>query len=133
GRVFHEPEDLLDHQGRVESSCDRVADCLGERYQRIRLQLDLCVAIQLLLGDGEATHQHSSEVASFRDMLDQVWMVKVEYVYREVNRPSDYLASLGHSLPLGANFVNTSDSLLFLHTLYDLLGILLPRLIVNKR
>ncbi|CAN1139474.1 hypothetical protein LINPERHAP2_LOCUS11297, partial [Linum perenne] len=110
--VFHEPEDLLDHQGRVESSCDRVADCLGERYQRIRLQLDLCVAIQLLLGDGEATHQHS---------------------YREVNRPSDYLASLGHSLPLGANFVNTSDSLLFLHTLYDLLGILLPRLIVNKR
>ncbi|CAN1127041.1 hypothetical protein LINPERHAP2_LOCUS3785 [Linum perenne] len=39
-------------------------------YQKVRVQLDSHVEVQLLLGDDEATHQHSSKVASFREMLD---------------------------------------------------------------
>ncbi|CAN0926225.1 hypothetical protein LINGRAHAP2_LOCUS35218 [Linum grandiflorum] len=40
-------------------------------YRCVRVQLDSRAAIQLLLGDGELAHQHTSEVASFREMLDQ--------------------------------------------------------------
>ncbi|CAN0915554.1 Putative ribonuclease H protein At1g65750 [Linum grandiflorum] len=52
------------------------------------------VTIQLLLAEGELSHQHSSEVASFREMLDRDWLIKVEYIYREGNRTADFLAGL---------------------------------------
>ncbi|CAN1171909.1 hypothetical protein LINPERHAP2_LOCUS29851 [Linum perenne] len=53
-----------------------------------------------MLVEDEATHQHSSKIASFREMLDQAWMVKVEHIYRRGNRATDHLASLGHELSL---------------------------------
>ncbi|CAN0908809.1 Putative ribonuclease H protein At1g65750, partial [Linum grandiflorum] len=86
-------------------------------YRRVRVQLDSCAAIQLLLGDGEFTHQHSSEVASFREILDRDWLIKVEHIYREGNRSADYLAVLGHSLPLGVHFISVVDPTLSLHIL----------------
>ncbi|CAN0915555.1 Putative ribonuclease H protein At1g65750 [Linum grandiflorum] len=63
-------------------------------YRRVRVQLDSQVTIQLLLAEGELSHQHSSEVASFREMLDRDWLIKVEYIYREGNRTADFLAGL---------------------------------------
>ncbi|CAN0911179.1 Putative ribonuclease H protein At1g65750, partial [Linum grandiflorum] len=102
-------------------------------YRRVRvLQLDSRVAIQLLLGDGELTHQHSSEVASFCEMLDRDWLIKVEHIYREGNRAADYLAALCHSLPSGVYSIYVVDHTLSLHILYDMLGISQSRLIMNE-
>ncbi|CAN0881249.1 Putative ribonuclease H protein At1g65750 [Linum grandiflorum] len=101
-------------------------------YRRVRVQLDSRAAFQLLLGDGELTHQHSSEVASFREMLDRDWLIKVEHIYREGNRAADYLAALGHSLSLGVHFISVIDPILSLHILYDMLGIFQSRLIMNE-
>ncbi|CAN0881248.1 Putative ribonuclease H protein At1g65750 [Linum grandiflorum] len=80
-------------------------------YRRVRVQLDSRAAFQLLLGDGELTHQH---------------------IYREGNRAADYLAALGHSLSLGVHFISVIDPILSLHILYDMLGIFQSRLIMNE-
>ncbi|CAN0870081.1 hypothetical protein LINGRAHAP2_LOCUS9422 [Linum grandiflorum] len=45
-------------------------------YRKVRVQLDSQAAIQFLLAEGEITHQHSSEVTSFRELSDQNWLVK---------------------------------------------------------
>ncbi|CAN1229003.1 Putative ribonuclease H protein At1g65750, partial [Linum grandiflorum] len=101
-------------------------------YRRVQVQLDSRAAIQLLLGDSELTHQHSSEVASFREMLDRDWLIKVEHIYREGNRAADYLAALVHSLPSGVYSISVVDHTLSLHILYDMLGISQSRLIMNE-
>ncbi|CAH9063024.1 unnamed protein product [Cuscuta europaea] len=100
-------------------------------YRMDRVQLDSQVAIQLLMEEGERAHQHSSEVAQFRELLNRNWTVRVEHVYREGNRAADFLASLGHTLPIGVHSISNVDSRLSLHILYDLLGISQPRLIIN--
>ncbi|CAN1296417.1 Putative ribonuclease H protein At1g65750, partial [Linum perenne] len=75
-------------------------------YRKVQMQLESRAAIQLLMGDGEATHQHSSEVASFRELLDRNWMFEVEHIYQECNLPADYLAGLGrHRLPFGVHSI----------------------------
>ncbi|CAN1149154.1 Putative ribonuclease H protein At1g65750 [Linum perenne] len=102
-------------------------------FRRIIVQLDSRVAVQLLLGDGEDSHQHSSEIASFREMLDRDWMIKVEHIYREGNRAADYLAGIGHALPIGVHDVSSFDPCLSHHLLYDLLGISQTRLVMNER
>ncbi|CAN0925121.1 BAG family molecular chaperone regulator 2, partial [Linum grandiflorum] len=51
-------------------------------YRKIQAQLDSQAAIQLVLAEGEITHQHSFEV-------------KVEHVYLEGNWAADYLACHG--------------------------------------
>ncbi|CAN0928257.1 Putative ribonuclease H protein At1g65750, partial [Linum grandiflorum] len=80
-------------------------------YRRVPVELDSRAAIQLLLRDGELTHQH---------------------IYREDNRAADYLAALGHNLPLGVHFISVVDPTLSLHILYDMLGISQSRLIMNE-
>ncbi|CAN0856178.1 Putative ribonuclease H protein At1g65750 [Linum grandiflorum] len=90
---------------------------------KVRVQLDSQAAIQLMLAKDQITHQHSSEVANFCELLDWNWMVKVEHVYREGNRAADYLASHGDSLPIGVHSIYVSDPTLSMHILYDLLGI----------
>ncbi|CAN0918225.1 Putative ribonuclease H protein At1g65750, partial [Linum grandiflorum] len=54
-------------------------------YMKVRVQLDSRATIQLLLEEGELPHQYSSEVASFRELLDRGWLIKVEHIYREGN------------------------------------------------
>ncbi|CAN1150854.1 Putative ribonuclease H protein At1g65750 [Linum perenne] len=70
-------------------------------FRRIIVQLDSRVVVQLLLGDGEDSHQHS---------------------YREGNRAADYLAGIGHALPTGVHDVSSFDPCLSHHLLYDLLA-----------
>ncbi|CAN0887963.1 Putative ribonuclease H protein At1g65750 [Linum grandiflorum] len=102
-------------------------------YRKVRVQLDSQVAIQLLLAEGEITHQHSSEVASFSELLNRNWIVKVEHLYEEGNRVADYLAGHGHSLPYGVHFIHVSDPTLLMHILYGLFEISESHLIVNKK
>ncbi|CAN0928259.1 hypothetical protein LINGRAHAP2_LOCUS36371 [Linum grandiflorum] len=65
-------------------------------------------------------------------MLNRDWLIKVEHIYREDNRAADYLAALGHNLPLGVHFISVVDPTLSLHILYDMLGISQSRLIMNE-
>ncbi|CAN0915234.1 Putative ribonuclease H protein At1g65750 [Linum grandiflorum] len=102
-------------------------------YRLVRVQLDSRVVIQFLLAEGEITHQHSSEVASFREVLDRNWLIKVEHIYREGNRAVDYLAGHGHSLPLGVHSISPGNPTLSLHILYELLEVFQSRLIMNER
>ncbi|CAN0927081.1 hypothetical protein LINGRAHAP2_LOCUS35680, partial [Linum grandiflorum] len=51
---------------------------------------------------------------------------------REGNRAADYLAALGHSLPLGVHSISVINPTLFLHILYNILGISQSRLIINE-
>ncbi|CAN1121082.1 Putative ribonuclease H protein At1g65750 [Linum perenne] len=81
-------------------------------FRRIIVQLDSRVAVQLLLGG---------------------WMIKVEHIYREGNRAADYLAGIGHALPIGVHDVSSFDPCLSHHLLYDLLGISQTRLVMNER
>ncbi|CAN0890952.1 hypothetical protein LINGRAHAP2_LOCUS16732, partial [Linum grandiflorum] len=52
--------------------------------------------------------------------------IKVEHIYREGNRPTDYLADL-NILPIGIHSVSTVDLMLSIHLLYDLFGVPQPR------
>ncbi|CAN0919394.1 Putative ribonuclease H protein At1g65750 [Linum grandiflorum] len=101
-------------------------------YRKVRVQLDSQAAIQLLLVEREITHQYSSEVLSFHEMLERDWVVKVEHIYRECNRPADLLDGLGHKLPIDVHQICTTDPTLSLHLLYDSFEISQPRLIVNE-
>ncbi|CAN0841340.1 hypothetical protein LINGRAHAP2_LOCUS3234 [Linum grandiflorum] len=65
-------------------------------------------------------------------MLDRDWLIKVEHIYSEGNRVADYLATLGHNLPLGVHSISVVDPTLSLLMLYDTLGIFQSRLIVNE-
>ncbi|CAN1147840.1 Putative ribonuclease H protein At1g65750, partial [Linum perenne] len=102
-------------------------------FRRIIVQLDSRVAFKLLLGDGEDSHQHSSEIASFREMLDRDWMIKVDHIYREGNRATDYLAGIGHALTIGVHDISSFHPCFSHHILYDLLGISQTRLVLNER
>ncbi|CAN0854306.1 hypothetical protein LINGRAHAP2_LOCUS5887 [Linum grandiflorum] len=76
-----------------------------------------------MMAEGEITHHHFYEVASFCELLDWNWMVKVEHLYRKGNREADYLADHDHSLPIGVYSISISDPTLSIHNLYDLLEI----------
>ncbi|CAN1156836.1 hypothetical protein LINPERHAP2_LOCUS21179 [Linum perenne] len=62
-------------------------------------------------------------------MLDRDLMIKVEHIYREGNWSADYLAGLGHALPIGVHDVSNFDPCFSHHLLYELLGISQTRLV----
>ncbi|CAN0842909.1 hypothetical protein LINGRAHAP2_LOCUS3713 [Linum grandiflorum] len=55
-------------------------------------------------------------------MLDWNWLIKVEHICREGNRPADYLAGLGHTLPIGVHYVSTVVVMLFVFSCMTCLG-----------
>ncbi|CAN1162048.1 hypothetical protein LINPERHAP2_LOCUS24273 [Linum perenne] len=50
------------------------------------------------------------ETLKFRDLLSRDWSLKVEHTFREGNRATDFLASLGYVYPFGSHNVSSSDS-----------------------
>ncbi|CAN0878764.1 hypothetical protein LINGRAHAP2_LOCUS12630 [Linum grandiflorum] len=50
-------------------------------------------------------------------MLDRKWLIKVEHIYREGNRPANYLDGLCHILSLGVHDVFVSDPIFFTSSL----------------
>ncbi|CAN1130601.1 hypothetical protein LINPERPRIM_LOCUS13325 [Linum perenne] len=65
-------------------------------------------------------------------MLDRDWLIKVELIYREGNQTTNLLASLEHSLSIGAHSISIYDLSLSHHIMYDLLGISKIHLIIMK-
>ncbi|CAN1284970.1 hypothetical protein LINPERPRIM_LOCUS18809 [Linum perenne] len=59
-------------------------------------------------------------------------MAKVEHIYWEGNRVTEFLAGLGHNLSIGVHSISISDPLFSHHILYDLLNISQTRLIMNE-
>ncbi|CAN0921834.1 Biotin carboxylase 1, chloroplastic [Linum grandiflorum] len=79
-------------------------------YKKVWVQLDSLAAIQLLLTEGELTHQYSYEVTNFRELLDQDWLINVEHIYRKHDRPIDYLADLDLLYLVIANVLSAAVS-----------------------
>ncbi|CAN1185698.1 hypothetical protein LINPERPRIM_LOCUS38849, partial [Linum perenne] len=90
-------------------------DYIRERIPEGSSAVGLATAVQLLLAEEEVTHQHASEITSFREMYDQEWMVKVEHIYREGNQAADYFDSLVHELSLGVHLMSISYSISLYH------------------
>ncbi|CAN0887095.1 hypothetical protein LINGRAHAP2_LOCUS15527, partial [Linum grandiflorum] len=57
------------------------------------------------------------------------WEVKIEPIYREANTVADYLAHLGHSVPLGVHIITVPSANLLNWVLYDKLAFSQPRLV----
>ncbi|CAN1300308.1 hypothetical protein LINPERPRIM_LOCUS24538 [Linum perenne] len=64
-------------------------------------------------------------------MLDSDWMEKIEHIYREGNRTTDFLASFGHSLFVGIHDFSISDFFFPYHN--DLFDISQTRLVLNEK
>ncbi|CAN1188105.1 Putative ribonuclease H protein At1g65750 [Linum perenne] len=93
-------------------------------YQKLEIQMDSKVAVEILLNASLATsHQFTLEALEFRDWLQRDWMVKVKHVYREANHAADYLANLGHNTARGTHEVDCSDCNLAYFIRYDCMGI----------
>ncbi|CAN1197414.1 Putative ribonuclease H protein At1g65750 [Linum perenne] len=79
-------------------------------FMKIHLQLDSLAAITASLGDHEEDSRHGRTVLRYRELLSREWEVDLRHVYREENRAANYLATLGHSLPLGNHNIAIPDS-----------------------
>ncbi|CAN1197406.1 Putative ribonuclease H protein At1g65750, partial [Linum perenne] len=78
-------------------------------FMKIHLQLDSLAAITASLG-GHLSNHFASKVLRYRELLSREWEVDLRHVYREENRAANYLATLGHSLPLGNHNIAIPDS-----------------------
>ncbi|CAN1128974.1 Putative ribonuclease H protein At1g65750 [Linum perenne] len=98
--------------------------------RKLVARVDSTTVINLINAEEEPSHQHSGEINTLRRLLRQDWEVLLSHTYREGNRAADYLASLGHSLPLGTHRVPLSDCNLGYFLRLDCMGITEPRLII---
>ena len=62
-------------------------------FRKIIIELDSSCAIALI--------EKTSLIRRIQQLLDRAWEVKIQHVYREANRAANFMASRGHSLPLG--------------------------------
>ncbi|CAI0393792.1 unnamed protein product [Linum tenue] len=72
-------------------------------------------------------HIHYTSVAEIRRWLAQDWQVLITHIYREANVVADYLANLGHSLPIGLHNIVNPDSVLAYWLYHDIIGVQTPR------
>ncbi|CAN1809758.1 Putative ribonuclease H protein At1g65750 [Linum perenne] len=98
-------------------------------FRRVELQIDSQVAITLLTSQAEPEHQQAAEVLHFRNLYKRDWRVNIRHVFREANKPADFLASQGYDFPFGMHLFPLSDCNLGHLLRYDCLGISEPRLI----
>ncbi|CAL1382602.1 unnamed protein product [Linum trigynum] len=75
------------------------------------LFIDSAATIALLQGD-QTLHPHHTLVNSIKRQLKQQWEVHIMHVFREGNYVADYLASVGHSIPVGIQIVEITSSML---------------------
>ncbi|CAI0433284.1 unnamed protein product [Linum tenue] len=100
-------------------------------YRRVRVELDSKCAIQLLHSLSN-DHHHAAITDRFQELCSRDWEVSCYHIYREGNKCADYLASRGHSLPLGFHTVPISDPSLLHFLMYDCQGLSEPRCVVNE-
>ncbi|CAL1413666.1 unnamed protein product [Linum trigynum] len=97
---------------------------LGVR--KVLVQSDSTTAIDLI----EAASQHNPHyrhIVEIRQWLSRDWQVKLEHIFREANHTADYLASLGHSLPVGLHVFDVPSSMLAHWLYFDSIGVQNPR------
>ncbi|CAI0420751.1 unnamed protein product [Linum tenue] len=100
-------------------------------YRRVRVELDSHCAVQLLHNQS-TDHHHAAVIERFHELCARDWEVMCYQIYREGNRCTDFLASRGHSLPLGTHLVPEFDPGLCHFSMYDCQGLSVPRLVVNE-
>ncbi|CAN1179527.1 Putative ribonuclease H protein At1g65750, partial [Linum perenne] len=99
-------------------------------FKKIVVQADSRAAISLINAEGPPTHQHGGEIYTIRELMLRDWEVTIRHVYREGNRSADFLANLGHTLPLGTHRIPISDCNLGYFIRLDCMGISEPRSII---
>ncbi|CAI0542875.1 unnamed protein product [Linum tenue] len=92
------------------------------------LQTDSKAAVELI-SSASSLHPHYQLVLQVRRLRERQWETEIEHVFREGNVAADFLASTGHSLPLGVHLISIPSPLLNFWLLYDLEGNQSPRLI----
>ncbi|CAI0392409.1 unnamed protein product [Linum tenue] len=96
--------------------------------KKVVLLTDSKAAIELL-DSAASSHPHYRLVVQVRQMIQREWEVRVEHTFREGNVVADFLASTGHSLPLGLHLVSIPSPQLNYWLLFDLVGSQTPRLV----
>ncbi|CAN1123096.1 Putative ribonuclease H protein At1g65750, partial [Linum perenne] len=97
--------------------------------RKVAVQVDSKAAISLINEPGVPCHQHAGEVVAILKLLQRNWEVTIAHIYKEGNKAADYLASIGHNLPLGTQSIPVSDCNLGYFLRYDCMGISEPRII----
>ncbi|CAN1141919.1 Putative ribonuclease H protein At1g65750 [Linum perenne] len=97
--------------------------------RKVAVQVDSKAAISLINEPGVPCQQHAAEVVAILKLLQPDWEVTIAHIYREGNKAADYLASIGHNLPLGTQSIPVSDCNLGYFLRYDCMGISEPRII----
>ncbi|CAI0449362.1 unnamed protein product [Linum tenue] len=100
-------------------------------YCRVRVELDFQCVVQLLHSQS-TDHHHAVVIERFQELCTRDWEVLCYHIYREGNTCTDFLASRGHSLPLGTHLVPMFDPGLSHFIMYDCQGFSVPRLVVNE-
>ncbi|CAI0385141.1 unnamed protein product [Linum tenue] len=59
------------------------------------------------------------------------WVVEIAHIFREGNVVADYLASLGHGLPVGDHSIEFTCPMLNYWLYFDVIGVQTPRLVNN--
>ncbi|KAF7811558.1 ribonuclease H [Senna tora] len=76
-------------------------DLLSSRgFKTIELDSDSSTAIALLTSVVDESHPCYPLIHHIKRMLERHWVVVLKHVYRESNKVADFMARMGHSLPL---------------------------------
>ncbi|CAI0541465.1 unnamed protein product [Linum tenue] len=102
-------------------------------YRRVILELDSECACQLLRTSDLSEHHHVAILDRAQELLHRQWDVSVNHIYREGNKCADYLASQGHTVPLGFHMFPLADPMLCNLTMYDIQGLSESRVVLNER
>ncbi|CAI0459079.1 unnamed protein product [Linum tenue] len=98
--------------------------------RKVELQTDSLTAVQLLRTEVKH-HQHRTMITAARRLLELNWEVRIKHVFRESNFVADYMASIGHSMPVGVHMFDVPSPMMNYWLYYDLVGVQTPRLINN--
>ncbi|CAN1121625.1 Putative ribonuclease H protein At1g65750 [Linum perenne] len=117
-------------RAEIRGALEGIRAAWREGFRKVEEQIDSQAAIAILLDKNQLLdHQHGIEVLEFRDWVAKDWDLRLKHIYREANQAADYLANLGHTLPMGCHSISCSDCNLAYHVRYDCMGISEPRLI----
>ncbi|CAN1140362.1 Putative ribonuclease H protein At1g65750 [Linum perenne] len=104
---------------------------LDKGVSKLRIQTDSKVAISLLSDPSRQNNQHEGLILQFHRLCQLNWEVEIEHIYCEANFSANYLANLGHFVPFGVVSFSVPDNCLVKWLRYDLLGVSLPRSVLN--
>ena len=99
-------------------------------FRQVLLELDSSSAIALIHNECIDNHPFASIIKHVRHLLKRNWVVKIQHVFREANRTTDFMDSKGHEVHLGVCFYEVPPPSLSSFLRDDIVGVAFPRLIV---